>query len=472
MTVSAVDSPAGREERSNAFSWRFVAPLYLGSALNPINSTVIATALVPIAHYMHVSVGRTSILVSALYLACAIAQPTAGKLSEEFGPRRVFQVGIVLVLIGGIVGGFANDMAMLIVSRVLIGVGTSAGYPSAMLMVRRRANQAGMDAPPGNVLGGLAVAGLATVAIGPAIGGLLVDSFSWRAAFFVNVPFTVAGFAMAWFWIPRDLPVEDVRGVREVASRIDVAGIAGFGGAMTALLVFLLSLPHPDWVALVVAVVVAGGLVWWELRAATPFFDVRQLGSNVALTRTYLRAAGTLLGVYTVLYGLTQWLEAGHGYSAQTAGLLLLPMGVLSAVLSRWVSARNLIRRPLIVAAVSMLVGSVGLLFLTTASPEIAIIGVTLIFAVTIGTTTVGNQTALYTQARPEQVGTASGLYRTFSYVGSIASSVITAIVFRSSVNDQGLHTIAYILAGVAVVVVAVTVLDRHLPTRPGVTPR
>jgi hypothetical protein len=54
----------------------------------------------------------------------------------------------------------------------------------------------------------------------------------------------------------------------------------------------------------------------------------------------------------------------------------------------------------------------------------------------------------------------------------AIASSVITTIVFRTSVNDQGLHTIAYILAGVAVVVVAVTVLDRHLPTRPGVTPR
>jgi MFS family permease len=104
-----------------------------------------------------------------------------------------------------------------------------------------------MAAPPGNVLGGLAVAGLATVAIDPAIGGLLVDSFIWRAAFFINVPFAVAAFAMAWFWIPQDPRVEGVRSVREVASRIDLAGIAGFGGAMTALLVFLLSLPHPDW---------------------------------------------------------------------------------------------------------------------------------------------------------------------------------------------------------------------------------
>ena len=70
-----------------AFGWRFVTPLFMGSALNPVNSSLIATALVPIAAAMGVSVGRTAVLVSALYLASSIAQPTAGKLAEEFGPR-------------------------------------------------------------------------------------------------------------------------------------------------------------------------------------------------------------------------------------------------------------------------------------------------------------------------------------------------------------------------------------------------
>ena len=133
----------------DAFSWRFVTPMLLGSALNPVNSSVIATALVPIATALHVPVGRTAVLVSVLYLATAIAQPTAGKLSEEFGPRRVFLTGIVTVLAGGLVGGFAQNPAELMVARVLIGIGTSAGYPSAMLLVRRRSDQAGLDAPPG-----------------------------------------------------------------------------------------------------------------------------------------------------------------------------------------------------------------------------------------------------------------------------------------------------------------------------------
>jgi len=92
---------------ADPFGRRTVAPLVMGSALNPINSSVIATALVPIAAALHVPVGRTSILVSSLYLACAIAQPTAGKLAEEFGPRRVFLAGIVLVLLGGLVAAWA-----------------------------------------------------------------------------------------------------------------------------------------------------------------------------------------------------------------------------------------------------------------------------------------------------------------------------------------------------------------------------
>lgn len=79
---------AAAVDPEHAFSRRFLAPLYMGSALNPVNSSLIATALVPIAAAVHIPVGRTAVLVSALYLASAIAQPTGGKLAEEFGPRR------------------------------------------------------------------------------------------------------------------------------------------------------------------------------------------------------------------------------------------------------------------------------------------------------------------------------------------------------------------------------------------------
>src|ERR1700749_1888161 len=90
---AAPEELVGESLGAKPFARRFISPLYLGSALNPINSSLIATALVPIALSLHVPVGKTSILVASLYLACAIAQPTAGKLSEELGPRRVFLAG-------------------------------------------------------------------------------------------------------------------------------------------------------------------------------------------------------------------------------------------------------------------------------------------------------------------------------------------------------------------------------------------
>jgi MFS family permease len=459
---SAGESGAGG--RRGAFSWRFVTPLYLSSALNPINSSLIATALVPIAHAMAVPVGATAVLVSALYLASSIAQPTAGKFAEQLGPRRVFLVGIVLVLLGGIVGGAGQGMATLTVARVLIGIGTSAGYPAAMVIIRRRASRAGLGGPPGEVLGGLSIAGTVTVAIGPPLGGVLVAAFSWRSAFLVNIPVTVIALLATIAWVPRDEPLER-RPLRELAGRVDAAGILLFGGTMSALLVFLLSLPDPDWTPLGIAVALGIVLVLWELRAATPFIDLRLLTSNLALTRTYVRGALTLLAFYTVLYGLTQWLQVAHGLSTQEAGLVLLPMGIVAAIVSRPISARNLIRGPLVVGAVSFVLASAAVCLFTSGTPVAAIVGVTLLFAITLGATTVSNQTALYTQAPADQVGTAAGLFRTFSYLGSIASSTITGIVFRQDVTDSGLHLVAGILAGVSVAVLALTVLDRALKT-------
>src|SRR5712672_1023428 len=103
----ACQSGTGRD--SAAFSRRFVTPLLVISTLNPMNSSLIATALVPIAHALSVSIGRTAILVSVLYLASSIAQPAAGKLAEQLGPRRVLIAGSALVLLGGTIGGVGQD---------------------------------------------------------------------------------------------------------------------------------------------------------------------------------------------------------------------------------------------------------------------------------------------------------------------------------------------------------------------------
>lgn len=450
------------------FAPSFTAPLYVGSALNPVNSSIIATAMVPIAAELDIPVGATGVLVSALYLASAVAQPTAGKLAEVFGPRRIFLSGIVLVLLGGVVGGLGQDLATLTVSRVLIGIGTSAAFPCSMVLIRRRARDAGLDGPPGGVLGGLAIAGMATAAVGPPIGGLLVGAAGWRWAFLINIPVTLIALVMALRRLPDDPPPDRAhRGLRQVSRRIDLPGILGFASSMTALVIFLMSLPEARWAALAVFVLVAAPTARWELRATAPFFDFRQLAANGALTRTYLRQALTLLGVYSVMYGLTQWMEAVYGLSTLQAGLMLLPMGAVSALLSRPLARRNLVRGPLVVSAVTMLVGSLGIMLLTSGSPAVTLVLVSLVFGVTSATTTIGNQTALYLAAPPDQIGTASGLFRTFGYLGTITSSVIGSIVFRDGASDHGLHRLGLVLVAAGIAVLLLTTLDRRLMRRP-----
>jgi MFS family permease len=268
---------------------------------------------------------------------------------------------------------------------------------------------------------------------------------------------------MALLWIPKDPDPARGRGFGEIVTRIDVPGVLGFSGSMTALLVFLLALPRPDWIALGVALALAAALAAWELRSPNPFLDIRLLASNLPLTRTYLRFGLTQLGIYVILFGLTQWVEAARGLSAYEAGLLLIPMGALSAVTARVVSRRTDIRKPLLAAAAFMLLGSVAALFLTSHSPVAAIVAVTALFGLMSGTHNVTNQAALYRDAPAEKVGTASGLLRTFGYVGSIASATITGIVFRGGVDDAGLRHVSLILTGIGAVVLLMTVLDRHL---------
>ena len=457
--------------RGKPFSWRFTTPLFIGAALNSVNTSMIATALVPIATGLHVSVGQTASLVTALYLASAIAQPTAGKVAEVFGARRVFLVGIVLVVLGGVLGGVAQNLLMLLIARVLIGLGSSCPYPAAMMLIQRRAKAAGMEKPPGGVLGGLLIAGIATASLGLPIGGVLVEAVGWRWVFFVNVPVALIALAAALIWIPRDPAQQTPKYARDVLSRIDLTGIIGFALAMTALLAFLFSIPEPNWTMLGAAVVLFLALTLWELRAEHPFVDVRLLVRNAALTRTYLRYALVALCVYVVLYAITQWLEAGRHLSALGAGLLLLPMSVISGVVAVPISRRNLIRGPVIVAALASLVGSAGVLFLTSDINIVWIVLITLVFGVALGTAASGNQIALYTQAPREQLGVASGLFRTFGYVGSIASSAITGIVFHSSVSDSGVHLIGLIMIGVSIVALALSAFDRRL-RNPGLPTR
>jgi len=140
------------------FGRRFVSAVAFGSVLNPVNSSIIAIALVAIGHTFAVGSRTTAWLVSALYLATAIGQPTMGRLADRLGPRRVYLAGSGLVVVGGVIGWAATSFGILVAARVIIGLGASAAYPAAMALIRRQSLR--LDRPaPGRVLGILAIMG-------------------------------------------------------------------------------------------------------------------------------------------------------------------------------------------------------------------------------------------------------------------------------------------------------------------------
>src|SRR5918992_763384 len=448
------------------FGFRFMSPLLIGTLLNPINSAMIATALVPIGHDLNVGPSSTAWLVASLYLAAAVSQPAMGRVAELYGPRKVTAVGFVLVLIAGIGGALAPDIGWLIVARALLGLGTSASYPAAITMIRARADAAGIGTP-GSVIGMISITSQVSAVIGPALGGLLVGLTGWRSIFLVNVPLALAGLVLGQLWLPpdRDRPRERSGAVRGGLG-IDLAGIVLFGAAMTTLLLFLMRLrPDPPYLLLAIAVGLGAALAGWELRTGRPFIDVGMLIRERGLARTYLRYALHWLVIYSVIYGLSQWLESARGLSPEATGLVTLPIAVVPALSAAAVSPRALVRGPMLLGTLAMIGGTTAMITLHAATPVVVIVLVTLVLGLPQGLGSVTNQTALYHQSPAARMGSASGLLRTSQYIGAIVQSSLVGFVFGAGADDVGLHRLAVILGGLGVVLFVITVTDRAVRT-------
>ncbi|RVU27728.1 MFS transporter [Streptomyces antnestii] len=457
-------SGAGRGERG--FAARLTAPLLLGSVLNPLNTTMISTGLVAIGHHFGIGAADTVWLISVLYLASAVAQPVLGKLADALGPRRVFLAGLVVVLASGLVGTLAPTFAWLVVSRLLLGIGTSAAYPAAMAVLRDESRRVGR-AVPRPVLARLSFAALGSAAVGPTLGGFLVTVVGWRGIFAVNVPVSVVAFVTTLLWIPAD-PRRTATDTRGKAPRLalDPLGIGLFSTALTALVFFLLDLTHPMWWLLAPFAALTTALVWWQLRCATPFIDLRMLAGNGPLARTYLRHGLSYLLIYCVMYGYTQWLEEGRGYSSGHTGLLMLPMSVAALVCSLVGARTKGIRAPLTVACLLLTAGA-GVLTLVSGDTPLAVLLLAgACFGVPQGLIGTSNQAAVARHAPADGIGSAAGLQRTAQYIGAITASSLIAVAYGQRADDGGLHVMASASVVLGLLLIVLTVSDRALRGR------
>jgi MFS family permease len=473
--LTGLTRTGGADRKGDAFDRRLLAPMMLGSVLNPVNSSIISVSLVPIGAAFGAPPSSTAWLISALYLATAIGQPVVGRLIDLFGPRRLFLAGTALTGVAGVVGTLAPNLGVLVAARVLLGFGTCAGYPAAMYLIRSEAGRTGQNSP-GGVLTALAVTTQTIAVIGPSLGGLLIGVGGWRATLAVNIPLAAAGLLLGVTRLPRTAALAPSDGPepssvgrqpaaagRKPTAGLDLPGMALFAVPLVSLLLFLMAPATGHWYLLLATAAVGAAFVWRELRVAEPFIDLRVLSGNLPLLGTYARGLLAYVVSYAFLYGYTQWMEEGRGLSASQTGLAQLPLFATAILVSTATGRRRGVRGKFLVGAAGQVAACALLLLLHSGSGIWLLGAVAVVFGVPQGLNSLALQNAVFHQADPERMGSSAGLLRTFGYLGAIVASAASGAFFKERADTGGLHHLAWFLLATAVLFLVVTVADRSL---------
>ena len=252
-----------------------------------------------------------------------------GRLSDIVGRKKVYMAGTVVMGIGAALSGLSPTLEMLFSARIVQGVGAAMTQGTAMAIIASvfPANE------KGRAIGlFMTMVGVGAIA-GPAIGGIVVDSFGWRVVFFLTIPVEIVGLAAA-AWV--------LRGWQEVretgGARFDWWGAVLSTGILVTLLLALTTGSKAGWLSPPIIGAFAGSVgmlaafIWWELRYSAPMLDLR-LFKIRTFSFGVSAAFMTFLGSSAVIFLMPFYLQNVLGYSARTAGLVVVPGALCIAVL-------------------------------------------------------------------------------------------------------------------------------------------
>ncbi len=297
----------------------------LGSGMAFLDGTAVNVALPALQRELGAGLAGLQWTVDAYLLTLSAFLLVGGSLGDLFGQRRIFVVGVVWFALASAACGFMSSTLGLTLARAVQGIGAAVLVPGSLALLRTSISEEDQGAAIG-VWAGLSGV---TTAVGPLLGGWLVQSVSWRAIFFLNLPLGAAAIWTALRFLP---PTPGRAGVR-----LDVAGATaaavGIGGVTFA----LIEGPAQGWSW---PALVAGGLGVAALLAFVPLErrPLAMLPLSLFRSRTFTAANLTTLTVYAALgcamFLLAITLQQAAGYSPLGAGAALLPVTVLLLVLS------------------------------------------------------------------------------------------------------------------------------------------
>jgi EmrB/QacA subfamily drug resistance transporter len=331
-----------------------------------LDTTVVNVALPAIRRELHASVRGLQWTIDAYTLVLATLLMVSASSADRVGRRRVFQIGLLVFSLGSLLCGLAQSLPMLVAFRVLQAIGGSMLNPVAMSIIRTVFDDPRERALAIGIWG--AVFGL-SMALGPVLGGVLVDSVSWRAVFFVNVPIGAVAIALAALFVPES------RAPRP--RRFDPVGQLLVIVAFASLTYAIIEGPRAGWTSFeilaifVLALLGFVGLIAYELRRSEPlielhFFRSAPFSGATALALLVFACFGGFLFLNTL------YLQEVRHLSPLNAGLYVLPiagMQIVAAPLSGRLVGRIGPRPPLLLGALAVVASA---LMLASLSPHTA----------------------------------------------------------------------------------------------------
>ena len=428
--------------RAEARTWILAATI-LGSSMAFIDGTVVNVALPAMQTSFHATVVDMQWVVESYGLFLSALILVGGSLGDMFGRRLIFLAGVVVFAVSSLACGIAATIHQLIFARSIQGVGAALLVPGSLSIISTSFEEKNRGRAIGTWSGFTAI----TTAIGPVLGGWLVEHGSWRWAFFINIPIAALVVVISLWRIPesRSIATEHIDWLGAVLATL------GLGGLVNGFLESV-ALGWNNPVVFGSAAVGSGCLIAFVFAEAhrrspmvplTLFKSRRFSGAN--LLTLFLYAA---IGIFFFLFPLN--LIQVQGYSATATGAALLPLILIMFLLSRWsggLVARYGPRRPLIIGPLIAALGfalfavpSVGDSYWKRFFPAIVVLGFGMTVTVAPLTTVVMNSVG------QDRVGTASGINNAVARVAGVLAIAVFGLVMVGTFGSRLNKNLANVL--------------------------
>ncbi len=428
-----------------------------------IDITIVNIALPAIQRDLHASVSGLQWTIDAYTLVLASFLMLSGSTADRIGRRRTFQTGLALFTLGSLACSLAPGLGWLVAFRMLQAIGGSMLNPVAMSIITNTFTDPRERARAIGIWGG--VVGV-SMALGPVLGGALVDSVGWRGIFWVNIPVGLAALVLTALFVPES------RAPR--GRKVDPVGQLLVITVLAAVTYAIIEGPGSGWSSAKIlgffglAGAALIGLVGYERRRAEPLIDLRFFRSAPFSGATAI-AICAFAGLGGFLFLNTLYLQDVRHYTPLHAGLITLPMaamtGVFAPISGRIVGARGT-RLPLITAGVAITASAIMLTSLTATTSMTWLIASYVIFGLGFGLVNAPITNTAVSGMPRSQAGVAAGIASTSRQVGSVLGIAVVGSAVLSALHGpfrlgfpEASHAGWWIVTGCGVAVLLLGIL-------------